>query len=275
MAGQTRGWIRREIGHTLDIVLPCTATASGSNSTTVLVDALNLAVENNSLAGWFGWVASGTSANLYSTVRVTANSKSATSITFTPALPSAVATNDVIEFYDTANVGITPDAIHRAINRVIASVNRTGLTEALATATTFDGDSPYLTVGATHRRVLAVEWQDDDDDWHEVPPADLVPDRVNRTIRIDNHSRWLADGNSARLRVLTQAASLTSDTGTTPIDEEFLVNEVASQLILAHAERFRDPAAARATAQYLRQMADSRRPKAASPTGFRGIAFPV
>jgi hypothetical protein len=273
VAGQTRGWIRREVGHTLDIVLPCTATSVGTQTT--LIDVINGYVENNSLNGYLGWVAGGTSANLYSTVRVTGNTKSSSTITFTPALTSNTATSDVIEFYDTANTGITPDEIHRAINRAIAAVNRNGLTEALATATTFSGDTPYITVGATVRRVLAVEWQDDDEDWHEVPPADVVQDRVNRTLRVDNHARWLADGNSVRLRTMTQAAALTLDTATTPIDEEYIVAEVCSQLLFAHDERFRDPAAARAKAQYMRTIADSRRPKSVAPTGNRGWAFPV
>lgn len=272
MAGQTRAWIRREIGHQLDIVVPMTATSNGT--TTTLIDALNGAVENNSLNGYFGWVASGTAGNLYSTVRVTGNTKSSTTVTFT-ALGNSTATSDVIEFYDTANTGITPDEIHRAINRAIAAVNRNGLTEALATATTFSGDTPYISVGSTIRRVLAVEWQDDDDDWHEVPPADIVEDRVGRTLRIDNHSRWLADGQSMRLRTMTQAAALSADATTTPIDEEYIIAEVCSQLLIAHDERWRDPQSARAKAQYFRGLADSRRPKSVSPTGYRGFAFPV
>jgi hypothetical protein len=276
----TRAYLRKHIGRVVGDVDVCTATASGSNSTTVLVDALNLAEENNSWVGRLGWFASGTSANLSSTVRVTGNTKSTTLVTFTPALPSAVATGDVIEFYNRNDAGPTILDIHDAINRVIESVSKAALTEVVGSPAVYDGDSPTIAIPATWRRLIGVEWQDDDDQWHEVDPADLHVDRVDRTVRIDHITRWNADTQSVRLRGYTPAtAALTTDsdatTGTTTVDAEFIIHEAASQLLLANAEKYRDPAAARATAQYHRGLADSRRPKVLAPILGRGWVLPT
>jgi hypothetical protein len=83
-----------------------------------------------------------------------------------------------------------------------------------------------------------------------------------------------------RLRGYTPAtAALTTDsdatTGTTTVDAEFIIHEAASQLLLANAEKYRDPAAARATAQYHRGLADSRRPKVLAPILGRGWVLPT
>ena len=263
----TRAYLRYAIGGITGDRLRLKATAAGS--TTSLVDVLNLATENNELVGRFGWVASGTAANLYQTVRITANTKSATSITFVPALPQSTATNDVIELYNSNDTGITPEDIHDAINRVIESVSNAGVTEVIATSSTFDADSPALTIDPSWRRLIGVDWQDTDGLWHEVDPADLYVDTSARTARIDNIVRWMADTQLVRLRGYTSSASLSADTDSTVVDAEWIINEASSQLLLANAEKARDPAAARATAQYLRSIADSRRPKVLRPVRSR------
>lgn len=264
----SRAYLRREIGNITGDVLPCTGTSAGT--TTTLVDVINLGTENNELVGRIGWVASGTAVNLYQTVRVTASTKSATSITFVPALPQSTASGDVIELYNSNDTGITPDAIHRAINRVIESVSNAGVSEVVASASTFDAYSPDLSISGSWRRLIAVDWQDSDGLWHEVDPADLYVDASSRTARLDNMARWLADTNQVRMRGYTAATALTDDTDTTVVDAEWIINEASSQLLLANSEKTRDPAAARATAQYLRSIADSRRPKVLRPVRSRG-----
>ena len=273
----TRAYLRREIGEivgSVDAVL-CT----GTGSTTTAVDALNLGgIENNAWVGRYGWVAvsggAGSEANLYSTVRVTGNTKSSNLVTFTPALSASTIANDVIEFYNRHGQGPRIDQIHRAINRVLESVANNGLTEVVSSTSTYDADSPTIAVTSGWRRVVAVEWQDDEEEWHEVPPADVYVDRVARTVRLENYARALADTQTVRLRGYTAASTtLSSDTSSTVVDTEFLINEAASQLLLAFSEEYRDPAAARAKAQYHRQIADSRRPKVLRPVLSRGWVF--
>lgn len=266
----TRAYLRREIGYIVGDVDEITCTTGGT--TTTAIDTINLgAEENNSWVGRLGWVAAGTANNLYSTVRVTGNTKSSSTVTFTPALTAVTATSDVIEFYNRNDSGPTILQIHRAINRVIESVSKASLTEVLSSTSTFDADSPVISITSTWRRLIGVEWKDDEEEWHEVDTADLYVDRITPSVRIDNTARWLADTQTVRLRGYTAATTaLTLDTTETTVDAEFIIHEAASQLLLANCEKYRDPAAARATAQYHANKADTRRPKVLSPVLSRG-----
>lgn len=259
----TRAYLRKHIGRLTGDVKVLTATSAGT--TTTLVDAINLADENNDLVGRLGWFASGTSANLYSTVRVTANTKSSTTLTFTPAVSSSTATNDVLELYNRVGQGPTIDEIHDAITRCIESVSNLGLTEVEGSSSTFDADTPTAAITASWSHISGVRWQDENDIWHEVPPEDLVVNIANRTIEIQNTPRWLANGQSIRLWGYTPSSSLASDTATTTVDAEWIIHQSAADLLLALATAQRVDVsrenALRATAQYHQQRADAMRPK--------------
>lgn len=277
MVGTTLQTLRRGVGGLTGDLDILTATDAGSTST--FVDALNLAVENNSFAGRLGYFSGGTAGNLYRTVRIESNTKGTTQLTFTPTVPSSTATGDTLELYNRDGQGPTVGEIHNAINRCIAFVAESVLTEVLDTADTFDVDAPTLDVPSTWRRVIAVEYQDDLDDWHAIPPADLLADPVNRTMRIDHWPRVLADTRQVRLRGYTIAGALAADTDSTAVDAEWLIWEAASQvlLFLATKEKVAERRAAdyRATSQYLHVQANAFRSKVPTARKGGGWAFPV
>lgn len=265
--GTTRKELRQRIGELTGDLDLLTATASGS--TTTFVDSLNLAVESSELTGRQGFFSGGTAGNLYSTVRVTSNDKSTTTLTFTPAVGSSTAASDVLELYNRDGQGPTVEQIHRVINSSIEAVSRAALTEVVDTEQTFASTSPDLDIPATWRRLIAVEYQDPNDDWCPIPEADLTVDRVGRTVRIDNQPRYVADTMPVRLRGYTKAGALTADTDSTTVDAEWLVYEASAQLLLTLAtgnKVSRDRAADyRATSQYLKVQANALRAKVATP----------
>lgn len=266
--------LRRAIGGLTGDQLLLTATSNGT--TTSLVDSLTLAVENNSLVGRQGIFASGTAANTGSIVRITANDKSATSVTF-PAVSANTATGDVLELYSKDGQGPTVAQMHAAINRCITFVSGGVLTEVVADAVTFDRDDPELTIPATWRRLTAIEWRDPSATpavWLPIPEADWRPtvDRVALTVRLDGLARERADTYEVRLRGFTPAGQLSADSDTTLVDAEWIIHEAASQLLLAQAtaERIDQRRAAdwRATAQFYKTLANTYRVKV--PTTLRG-----
>ena len=266
--------LRRAVGRLtgdLDIFV---GTATGT--TTTFTDVLNANYETNGYKGRLGYFSGGTSANLYRTVRVTANDKSTQTLTFTPAVPSATAADDTLGLYNRDGQGPTVRQIHDAINLNIEFVSKGALTEVLDTATTFDPESPNLTIPATWRRLSAIEFllYEDPDEWEAVPEnlwVDSV-DRVGYTVRVDGIARWLADDRSIRLRGYTTSPQLSADTDTTLVDTEWLVHAAASQILmnLATQEKVPERRAAdyRATAQFFQTSANAFRSKV--PTTVRG-----
>lgn len=268
-------FLRRAIGRLtgdLDILV---ATSNGS--TTTFLDVLNANVESNSWKGRLGYFSGGTAANVGSTVRLTANDKTTTTLSFLPAVAGTTAIGDTLELYNKDGQGPTIRHIHDTINLCIEFAGKGVLTEALDTAVTFDEDDPVLTIPASWRRLVAIEYRagdDDTDDWLTVPEVDWVEtvDRLGYTVRVDNISRYLANDYQIRLRGYTVAGQLSAETDTTLVDTEWLVREATSQILLnlATAERVpRDRAADyRATSQFMSTLANSFRSKV--PTTVRG-----
>ncbi len=273
-------YLRRAVGRLtgdLDIF-----EATGTGSTTTLTDVLNANYETNGYKGRLGYFSGGTVANLGRTVRVTANDKATQTIMFTPTLPSATAEDDVLELYNRDGQGPTIRQIHDAINLNIEFVSKGALTEVLDTATTFDPDSPYLTIPASWRRLSAIEFiiSEDPDEWEAVPEAlwaDSV-DRVGYTVRVDGVARWLADDRSIRLRGYTTSPQLTADADTTLVDTEWLVHAATSQILmnLATQEKVPERRAAdyRATSQFFSTQANAFRSKVNSTVrGATGVVL--
>jgi hypothetical protein len=272
--------LRRRVGELTGDLDIFTGTASGS--TTTLVDSLNGYMESTSFNGRFGYFPDRVTATGSRTVRITSSDKATTTVTFTPAVTSATAAGTVMELYNRDNQGPRPEQIHRVINSAIESVSNAALTEVVSSESSFDFDSPTISVGATWRRVIAVEWQHPDtEDWITIPEADWVDtaDRANRTIRLDNFARFDADTNMVRLRGYTAASALSADTDETSVDAEWLVHRAAADLLLnlATNERVVERRAAdyRATSQYLNGLANVYRAKVPRTIhGASGVVFP-
>ncbi len=262
----TRAQIRSWVGSLLGEVINLTATANGS--TTSLVDSVNLVREDGYLEGRQLIVVSATNTGNNGLIRrVSANSKTGKSITIDPALPSAVSSGDVVELWFKRDQGPTIQEVHDAIARSVAAVKNTVLSPQMASgAAAFDRTSPVITeVGNTWTFFSGVDWQDPNGTWHPVPPADLrlAPSGNNPFVDIEvrNRSRILMDGMEYRVKGYAEHAIPSADADVISVDSEWLVHQVAAQLLISASGRMSDQASAERKAQYMQTLADARRPK--------------
>lgn len=262
----TRAQIRSWVGSLLGEVITLTATSSGS--TTSLVDNVNLSREDGYLEGrQLIVVSAANAANVGKVRRVSANSKSAKSITIDPALPAATATGDVVELWFRRDQGPTIPEVNDAISRSVSAVASTVLIPKMASgAAVFDRTNPIVTeVGSTWTFFSGVDWKDPNDIWHPVPPADirLAPsgNLPYVDVEIRNRTRSVMDGMQYRVKGYATHDIPDEDTDVIAVDSEWLTHQVAAQLLLASSGRMSDQMSAERKAQYLQTLADARRPK--------------
>jgi hypothetical protein len=257
----TRAGLRRRVGTLIGEMMSLKLTAAGT--TTTAIDTRNLQKQNNSLVGRQVWVASAANAqNVGMTARITANDKSQSTITFTPALSAATAANDVLELWNERDTGATVEDVHEMLNFHIRAVaDRTLTTTVQEVTQSFDIDTPVLSLPAGWVTFTGAEWADVAGIWHSIPPADLRVDPTNRTVEVRNLSRVLCAKRKIRVRGATSAAELDSEIATTKVDSEWLVYQTAASLMFAGSHRMLDIGQGERKAQYLQTMADSRRPK--------------
>ena len=243
-------------------MLLCVATSAGT--TTTLIDNAQLNTENNSLLNRVGYFSGGTANNLGKTVRVTGNTKSSQTVTFTPAVPSATATDDELELWNQRDEGVTPKDVNDLINDAIADVAELGAVSALSSEETFDYNDPLIVVNAAWEAVTAVEWEDDDGIWYPVPKADLRVDRYQRQVELIGRARMLADGRQVRVRGANIPTAFTADTGAggeTTVDFEWITHAVAAAVLGMRLESAYDRKDVEGRLLQLQAIADSRRPK--------------
>lgn len=266
--GTSRLTLRRSVGRLLgDLIL---LEATGDGTTTTLIDALNLHQQDGSLVGrQLLFAACGNAQNDGEVRRVSTNTKSTNTITFAPALPAATLTGDAIEMWNERGSSVTVDEVHDAINRAIrAAAGTTAIPTSQQVTASFDQLDPVVTIPATWEYFSRAQWQDVDDRWRDVPPADLRIDHANREVEIRNRSRTLAHGNPVRLHGHSAPGVLTADTDATPIDAEWICFYAANQLLVASAHRQSDSQAALSKAGWFGDQADRLRPKTrVRPTG--------
>lgn len=262
-AASTRAQVRRSIGRLIGDLVVCTATETPQgNGTSTFVDALNLAVENNSLVGRRVWYAQAYhGANRGLSRRVSENSKSNTWIRLAPTLPATTVAGDVIELWNERDLGPTPEEVNEQINGAIAAVTDAALLETVGAEESFDREAPVLEVDADWSFFSGADWKDDRGIWHMVPPADIRVDVANRTVELRNRSSRVASGRKVRLRGQGSALPLTDDAQSTPVDAEWITYQAAANLLIAMSHRAHDPASVERKAQYFQTLADARRPK--------------
>ncbi len=223
-----------------------TATANGT--TTTMIDKLRGARGNDQMEGRIGWVTSGTSANLYQMVRCTGSTRSTFTATFADtALPSATATGDVIEWWNTRGQGFFPDDVNSEINSAIATVSTKVTEVATDESQTFDAQDPYLDIPETWSFFGGIWYQvlNDPNDssqgsvWYEIPCTEnhVDIDQYNRTVSIKGQAAYQADTNTIRLIGDIPAAALSVDTQSTNVDAEWLTNYVAYRLLFSVMNR--------------------------------------
>lgn len=263
--GTSRAELRRWVGRLLGNLVVCTATDDGAADGTTLVDAFNLAVENNSLLGRQAYVADASATgNAGLQRRVAGNTKTARSLTLDPPLPQPLVAGDVVELHNERGLGPAVDEIHATINNYIQSVRDVSLDEQVTTGALFDWRAPAVALPSGWQFFSGADWEDALGLWHPVPPADLRVDVPNRTVEVRNRSALVADRRPLRLRGHSAAGQLTADTDTTGVDAEWLAYQTAAQLLIGMAHRAHDPSEVERRAQYFQTLADQRRPKARS-----------
>lgn len=262
----TRAQIRSWVGSMLGEVLTLTATSNGTS--TSLIDSLNLVREDGYLEGrQLIVVSASASGNVGLVRRVSANSKSARSITIDPALVSSTATGDVVELWFRRDQGPTIQEVHDAIARNVDAVANSVLVPKLVPSTgVFDRTTPILPeVGATWRFFSGVDWEDPNGIWHPIPPADirLAPsgNEPYVDVEIRNRSRNLMDGMNYRVRGYATHERPDNDADVITVDSEWLTHQVAAQILLSSSNRMSDQQSAERKAQYFQTLADARRPK--------------
>lgn len=237
MATTTRQALRQAIGRLTGDMLKCTATSAGTQTT--LIDAINLYRGDGSLEGRVGWFASGTAGNLYSTVRVTGNTRSTTTVTFTPAVASNTAASDVLELWNERGQGYLPADVNSAINDAIALVAEQNTTPDEAEIADFDADDPYLTIPSTWEFFGGVRYQDGDSLWHDIPitPFTVDVDIQNRQLRLKGEIAQQADTRTVRLFGDIASTALTSDTQSTGVNAYWLTHHAAYLLMVGAMRR--------------------------------------
>lgn len=257
----TRSGLRRRIGVLIGEVLPLKLTATGT--TTTAIDTRNLVRQSGAFVGRQIWVAAAASSqNVGLTARVTANDKATAQITFAPALPAQTQVNDIIELWNERDTGPTVEEVHEMMNFHIKSVaDRTLSPSTVLLTGAFDYVNPVMTLPVTWETFTGAEWQDEQNVWHRIPPADIRVDQTARTVELRNHSRVLANKRPLRVRGATRATELDSEIATTDVDTEWLVYQTAASLMFSSSHRMLDIGQGERKAQYLQTLADSRRPK--------------
>jgi len=256
----TRAELRRRIGRRMGELIVIRSTLAGSNVT--FIDSFNLAVEAGSLRGREVVFTAGTAANIGLVRRVEDNSRTATSITITPALSAVTALNDEAELFHLRSVGPRVDAIHDAINSAITALGPSQPTTYTFTAA-FDRESPTIAIPTNFGRITGLESHDAGVDtiWRSQPALWKV-DKANRTLTINDVQRYDMDTHLVRLVGMTIADSLENDSETTVIDPEWLVLEAVAQLREAGLANASDRGNAERAAFFARQQADRLRARA-------------
>jgi hypothetical protein len=264
----TRLALRQEIGRLTGDMLKCTATANGT--TTTLIDTLRLYRGDGKLAGRIGWLATGTAANLYRMVRVTGNTRATWTVTFADtALPSATATGDVLELWNTDAMGFYPDDVNAEINSAIAAAGSLTTAPDEEEVADFDYDSPVLTIPDDWAYFGGVRWLDTsattDGVWQEIEAteANMSIDVRNRTVTLKRPYATRIHGATTRLYGDIASSALNIDTAETSVDAEWLTAYVSYRLLLPMMRRTTkgdDDVATRMA--FCKQVADAARGKA-------------
>ncbi len=237
-----RTTLRRTIGDRLGDMIVVKATAASTSADTFR-DVVNLGDRGDnapSVVNKIAYISGGTAANLGHEARITAFQGSTSILTFRPAAAAVPALNDEMELWNvTERIG-SMQSLHRLINAAIRAVqNEVGI-ETWDTAATFRARSPVLTIPATWIEFGGADWTDAAGYQHDVPPDSLRVRPGTRTVEVMGRPAWRANNRSLRLWGYAQATAMTTDSGTTDVDPEWLVEAVLSWVALAASARASD-----------------------------------
>lgn len=240
----TRAEIRLALGDDLNDVLPITVTTNAANSTKRLyaIGQINAGAESN--AGREIIFTSG--ANLGLIRRVIATNPREGWIDLDRAVDATIADGDTAEMYGFRGRGYRIDQLHREINRAIADAHpaHKGTPMTVAVTDPFDAENPVVAVPAALNWVAAVEYEDANGTWRTVPMAE---DRLMRGWSVDLPNESLLfrdrsilsmlDGRTLRMVGFQRSQPLTSETDTTTVPTQYIIDRCMARMLMADPER--------------------------------------
>lgn len=240
-------------------------TTTSGGTTTTAIAAVDLNREDGTLDGRYALCSAsggaGSAANVDALRAVVTNVKSTYTMTLNYALPAATVAGDVFELWNERGTGYHPDEVNAAINRAIEASDYATAYYTVGATSTFDRASPTIAIDPAWIFFSHAEWQDWENRWRPVPPADLAVNPHLRTVELRNTARELADGRPVRLFGYSAPAELTTDAATTAVDPEWIAYRAAYELALAVAHRAVDPAGMERKAQWWFERAQELRGK--------------
>jgi hypothetical protein len=195
-----------------------TLTADATGTTTTLISTVDMIFPDASLNGREAWFASGTSGNVGKRRIVTNTDEETATITVSPALTSATASDDVVHLVNSKGTGVTVSEIHNKINQLIRRVRDELATEANGTAATFDARDPFLAVPASWNCVLGVQVERDPSlvgDWDSLLGGSWAPDFASRQVVVGARHRGMCHNKRVRLIGSIPLPPLDDDTDST------------------------------------------------------------
>ena len=235
--------IRRAVGLELGDMVVLTATAAGT--TTSLIDTKNLWLPDGVCKGRMLYFTDGTAANIGAKKTITGSSQSLGNVSWSVALGTATAANDVGELWNTRGIGWDPvNEVNAVINNALRKASAYAWIPGVASITTaFDQDTGTFTIPGGTRAIYAVEWQDDDDLWREVPKAKGIGQwgwshaRGTNKVAIAGDLASTVDTRTLRIRRYTDTSVLDADDDETEISFDYLLSDVVATLLGAAFDR--------------------------------------
>lgn len=227
-----------------------TATANGT--TTTIIDLDHASYQNNFFKGREVFVATGTSANLGLTRRVDSSTGSSGTITLGRALTAATTAGDTFHLYNFRDNGLFVNDWTRFVLEAYSEVDDTFLEEFSSSSVAFDRDAPAIELDDSDLGldfsnnniwgVWGIDYQTDDELWHEIRRADLrlrrYPTGANyATVEVRGRGRELAHGNQIRINAYRYPTVPTVYGSPITLDLNYVIAYAAGRAMMAIARR--------------------------------------
>jgi hypothetical protein len=226
---------RRDIQDLLGDLVVLSLTADGDTSTAF--DSQNLFDSDNAWRGSHIYVVSAASSpNVGRVAVVDSSSHEQGVLSFSPPLPQATTTSDVLDLHNLQGVGWTRTEIVRRINAALVDTfPKTLVPRIESISAAFDRDTGEVVIpeGFTHIHTLQYEYPDDE--WNSIPRTNWHAERANQTIYVDGHSRWNANNRSLRIRGFGRHPTISAEYDLIYLNPRWLTLHVASQLAMQRA----------------------------------------
>lgn len=230
--------IRSAVARQCDDWVEVRATET-SGSPNVLVDNFTLGYENDHhFRGSELWMATGLNAGLKA--RVIDSNLAATSLTLGGGLLSAPVMGDTGQLFNIGGIGNRIGTYDAQIRDAIQSLGREAYPFYTDTLDAVWDDGVYWAdIPVPFRGVFAVYYNDVDGNQIEVPSYGWVIDPVTRRIALAPEFASLANGYDVTVHGKAAPTVLTLDAHTTEVDFEWLVHEVAGNLLLRQQDQLK------------------------------------